>query len=236
MITIDSLTVRYGSVTALDGITMHLTERAVHGVVGAGGAGKSSLLATIYGLVIPESGSITRSGHPLPRRGMAYLEAEPHFYDGLTGRDLLDLTARFHPSSDPESFVRRFGLPVDRPIAAWPAAVRKMLALSVVMMQRKPLLLLDEPFDGLDAAQCRAVRELLAQCRDEGATVLVTSQRPATLATLCDDIRLLDNGRITAEYRRGEYAGATAAWGKTEALEELLRQNGPAPFDKGKIN
>ena len=230
MITIDALTVRYGSLTVLDGLTMHLSERAVHGVVGVDGAGKSSLLRAVYGIITPDSGSVTRAGHPLRRRDMAYLEDEPRFYDGVTGRDLPDLTAHCHPSSDPSSdpapYVRLFALPVDRPIAAWPAGMRKKLALTVALMQRKPLLLLDEPFDGLDAQSLYTVRQLIAQCRDEGSTVLVTSQRLATLEPLCDDIRLLDEGRVTAEYRRGEYARAAGELEKFFARHYLTCYHG----------
>ena len=204
MITIDALTVRYGSLTVLDGLTMHLSERAVHGVVGVDGAGKSSLLRAVYGIITPDSGSVTRAGHPLRRRFRVHC----------------------HPSSDPAPYVRLFALPVDRPIAAWPAGMRKKLALTVALMQRKPLLLLDEPFDGLDAQSLYTVRQLIAQCRDEGSTVLVTSQRLATLEPLCDDIRLLDEGRVTAEYRRGEYARAAGELEKFFARHYLTCYHG----------
>lgn len=229
MITINALTLRYGSTTALDGVTMHLTERAVHGLVGISGAGKSSLLGAVYGVVAPDSGSITRAGHPLRRHDMAYLEAEPRFYEGLTGRDMLDLTAHYLTTYDPEPLVRLFGLPVDRQIATWPDEMKKRLALTLTLMQRKPLLLLDEPFEGLDGECLGAMQELLLERRAEGATLLVASQRLAELEPLADDIRLLDRGRITAEYRRGEYARANGA------LEELLARHFLTPFN-GKIS
>lgn len=148
MITIDSLTVRYGPQTVLDNLTMHLSERSVHGLVGVNGAGKTTLFDTFFGLVTPDSGSITHSGHPLRRSEIAYLESETFFYDGMTGRDLLDLTAHYNPSSDPAPYIRVFGLPVDRPVAGWSAGMKRKLALTVTLMQQKPLLLLDEPFNG----------------------------------------------------------------------------------------
>lgn len=229
MITIDSLTVRYGSLTALDGVTMHLSERAVHGIVGVNGAGKSSLFNALYGFVTPASGSVTRSGHPLRRRDMAYLEGENFFYDGMTGRDMLDLAAHYHPTSDPAPYVRLFALPVDRPIATWSAGMKKKLALTVTLMQRKPVLLLDEPFNGLDMESLYAAQQLILQRRAEGATVLVSSHLLTTLETLCDDIRLLDDGRITAEYRREEYPRAASE------LEEMFHRHYLTHFN-GKIN
>lgn len=229
MITIDSLTVRYGSLTALDGLTMHLTERAVHGLVGVNGAGKTSLFNAIYGFVTPAGGSVTRSGHPLRRRDMAYLESENFFYDGMTGRDMLDLAAHYHPTSDPAPYVGLFALPVDRPVAEWSAGMRKKLALTVTLMQRKPVLLLDEPFNGLDMESLYAAQQLILQRRAEGATILVSSHLLPTLEALCDDIRLIDGGRITAEYRRGEYPRAAGE------LEELFHRHYLTHFN-GKIS
>lgn len=229
MITIDSLTVRYGSLTALDGLTMHLPERAVHGLVGVNGAGKTSLFNALYGFVTPAGGSVTRSGHPLRRREMAYLESENLFYDGMTGRDMLDLTVHYHPTSDPAPYVRLFALPVDRPVAEWSAGMRKKLALTVTLMQRKPVLLLDEPFNGLDMESLCAAQQLILQRRAEGATILVSSHLFSTLEPLCDDIRLLDGGRITAEYRRGEYRRAAGE------LEEMFHRHYLTLFN-GKIS
>ena len=81
MITIDALRVRDRERTPLDGVTMLLTANAVHGIAGEG---RSELLRAVYGLAVPESGSVTSGGHPLRRRDMAYLEAEPRFWPGLT--------------------------------------------------------------------------------------------------------------------------------------------------------
>ena len=238
MITIDSLTVRYGSLTALDGVTMHLAERAVHGVAGASGAGKSSLLNVLYGLVAPDGGAVSRAGHPLRRRDIAYLEGRQRFFEGLTGRDMLDMAARWRTLEDPVDAAREFRLPLDRPIAAWPAQMQRKLALLLVLTQRKPLLLLDEPFRELDTGSGLVVQELLRRRRSEGSTILLTSRELAPLEALCDDIRILDKGRITAEFRPGESTRAAKTPEETDAgkLEELLRLHGLTHFDNGKIN
>ena len=88
MITIDALRICDGERTPLDGVTMLLTANAVHGIAGEG---RSELLRAVYGLAVPESGSVTSGGHPLRRRDMAYLEAEPRFWPGLTAGDCLGL-------------------------------------------------------------------------------------------------------------------------------------------------
>lgn len=219
MITIDALRVRFEDRAVLDGVTMHLAEGQVHALVGVNGAGKTTLLDTLYGLIRPASGSVTRSGRPVRRRDIAYLESELFFYDGMTGRDYLDLTARYHPSVDPAACIRLFGLPADEPVATWSSGLKKKLALAGVLMRRKPLLLLDEPFNGLDIESVYVAQRLILQRSGEGCTVIVTSHILPTIETIADDLRLLDGGRIAAAYRRGEFGRAA------RELEALFRSH-----------
>lgn len=230
MITIDALTVRCGRKTVLDRLTMHLAEGSVHGLAGIDGAGKTTLVETLFGLVHPASGSITRFGRPLRRSQIAYLPAESRFYDGLTGRDLLELTARYHPGSDPEAWIESLALPAERPVDEWPAGMRRKLALAVTLMQRKEIVLLDEPFNGLDMESLCVAQRLILRRQREGATILVTSRLLPTLTPIADDIRLLDAGRIAAAYRRGEYARAE------HELESLVHARSTRPFSDKKIN
>lgn len=208
MITIDALKVRFGEHTVLDSVTMHLAEGRVHALVGINGAGKSTLLNALFGIVRPDSGSVTRSGHPLRRREIAYLESENFFYDGMTGRDYLDLTAHYHPSSDPASYVRLFALPVDKPVSIWSAGMKKKLALTGVLMQQKPVMLLDEPFNGLDMESVYAAQRLILRRGQQGATVIVTSHILPTVTDIADDLWLLDRGRVAAQYRREDFEKA----------------------------
>ena len=224
MITADNLTVRLGRRDILSRLNMHLTEGAIHGIVGINGAGKTTLLRTLYGLLRPTSGSVTRNGRPLNRREMALLETEPAFYEGMTGRDLLDLTAHYHPSSDPEPYLRRFALPADEPVDNWSTGMKRKLALSSVLMQRKEVVLLDEPFNGLDMESLYVTRQLLSRRRAEGATLVVTSHLMEPLAELCDDLFVLDGAAIAARYDRREFPRAV------RELEVIFRRRYEAEF------
>lgn len=97
--------------------------------------------------------------------------------------------------------------------------MKRKLALTVTLMQQKPLLLLDEPFNGLDMESLHAARQLILRRREAGATVIVSSHLLETLSPLCDDIHLLDNGRIATVYRREEYPRAA------NELEELFHRH-----------
>lgn len=224
MITADNLTVRLGRRDILSRLNMHLTEGAIHGIVGINGAGKTTLLRTLYGQLRPTSGSVTRNGRPLNRREMALLETEPAFYEGMTGRDLLDLTAHYHPSSDPEPYLRLFALPADEPVDNWSTGMKRKLALSSVLMQRKEVVLLDEPFNGLDMESLYVTRQLLSRRRAEGATLVVTSHLMEPLAELCDDLFVLDGAAIAARYDRREFPRAV------RELEVIFRRRYEAEF------
>ncbi|WP_302151603.1 ATP-binding cassette domain-containing protein [uncultured Alistipes sp.] len=224
MITADNLTVRLGRRDILSRLNMHLTEGTIHGIVGINGAGKTTLLRTLYGLLRPTSGSVTRNGRPLNRREMALLETEPAFYEGMTGRDLLDLTAHYHPSSDPEPYLRLFALPADEPVDNWSTGMKRKLALSSVLMQRKEVVLLDEPFNGLDMESLYVTRQLLSRRRAEGATLVVTSHLMEPLAELCDDLFVLDGAAIAARYDRREFPRAV------RELEVIFRRRYEAEF------
>ena len=224
MITADNLTVRLGRRDILSRLNMHLTEGAIHGIVGINGAGKTTLLRTLCGMLRPTSGSVTRNGRPLNCREMALLETEPAFYEGMTGRDLLDLTAHYHPSSDPEPYLRLFALPADEPVDNWSTGMKRKLALSSVLMQRKEVVLLDEPFNGLDMESLYVTRQLLSRRRAEGATLVVTSHLMEPLAELCDDLFVLDGAAIAARYDRREFPRAV------RELEVIFRRRYEAEF------
>ena len=212
MITIDALRICDGERTPLDGVTMLLTANAVHGIAGEG---RSELLRAVYGLAVPESGSVTSGGHPLRRRDMAYLEAEPRFWPGLTAGDCLGLVRRYHPASDPApllrrlpAMLRRLPVPLDAEAAALPEAERKRLALILLLMQRKRVLLLDEPFCGLDAESVFVVQQLILQLGCEGRTLLVAADSLALLDGTCDDLYVLGGGGVRGRYEHYEFARA----------------------------
>lgn len=202
MITIDAL--RIGEGVPPVGVTMHLPANAVHGIAGEG---RSALLKAVYGLVAPETGSVTSGGYPLRRGDMAYLEAEPRFWAGLTVRDCLDLVQRYNPGSNPAALLKRLPVPPDAEAAALPAAERKRLALVLLLMRRKRVLLLDEPFRGLDVESAFTLRQIILQLGSEGRTVLVAAPL-AELDGICDDFYVLAGETVRGRYEHYEFARA----------------------------
>lgn len=204
MISIDALRIRDRERTLLDGVTMHLPANAVHGIAGEG---RGTLLQAVYGLVTPESGRITSAGHPLRRGDAAYLEAEPRCWPGLTARDHIELVRRYNPGANPAAMLRRFPVPLDAEAAGLPEAGRKRLALILLLMHPKRVLLLDEPFRGLDIESAFTLRQLILQLGTEGRTVLVAAPL-AELDGICDDLYILGDGVVRGRYEHYEFARA----------------------------
>ena len=217
MITIDALRVCEGQLTPLDGMTMHLTANAVHGVVGDG---RGALLRAVYGFTTPESGSITSGGHPLRRQDMAFLTANPHFWPGLTARDCIELIRHYDPAADPAKLLRRLPVSPDLEAASLPPAERKRLALVLVLMQRKPILLLDEPFRDLDAESRFALQELILRLGAEKRTLLIASEAFAPLDGICDDLYALRDGRVGRRYEHYEFDRAARELGAAPEIPE----------------
>ena len=201
MITIDALQIRDGKQTLLDGVTMHLSRSAVHGLAGQG---RSALLQAIYGRLQPSGGTISEAGHPLPQQQMAFLEADPHFWSGLTARDCIGLIRYFDRSVNPEALLRRFPVPLDAQAATLQPQERKHLGIVLTLMRGKRIVLLDEPFRGLTPERIFVMQQLLLHLGTEGRTVILTSAQIVPLEGVCDDLYLLGGGVVRARYEHYE--------------------------------
>lgn len=217
MITIDALRVNAHGQNALDGVTMHLTTGAVHGIAGEG---RSALLRAVYGLLTPEAGSITSAGHPLRRRDMAYLEAVPQFLPGLTARDCIALVRHYDPDADPEPLLRRLPVTLDRKAAELPPEEQKRLGLVLTLMRRKPIVLLDEPFRGLGVESLFNLQQLILRLGAEGRTLLVASETITPLDGIADDLYVLGGGVVRNRYEHYEFDRAARETGLVTGFSE----------------
>lgn len=195
MITIDNLSVSYcAGEYVLDSLSLDLARQAIHGIVGLNGAGKTTLFDTLFGLKRAQQGTVSYNGRALTKKDVAYLPAENFFYSNITGAEYVSL---FHgPSFDVEAWNAIFGLPLNRLIDEYSTGMKKKLALLGIIKQDKPVLILDEPFNGLDMEMSRIVHLILLRWKAAGKTIIVSSHILESLTGLCDYIHYLQNGRI----------------------------------------
>lgn len=195
MITIKDLNFSYNSNSkVLESLCLSLTENKIHGIVGLNGSGKTTLLNAIYGLIKVDSGVISCEGKNITKKDMSFLVTENFFYSNITGREYLSLFK--NQMFDSDKWNGLFSLPLDQIIDGYSTGMKKKLALLGILKQDKPIMILDEPFNGLDIETCRIIRSILLRLKDKGKTIIITSHIIETLTNLCDYIHFLENKTI----------------------------------------
>lgn len=206
MLTIRNLQVEYKMKDPiLKGIDLTMEQGKIHGLVGLNGAGKTTLLNTLYGYIRPLDGSILYDGTILKRRDIAYLEAENYFYPYMTGREYLNLFPEGRNRFEIDSWQKIFCLPLDDITENYSTGMKKKLALLGALKPDKPILILDEPFNGLDLESAHILTLILQQLREKDKTVLVTSHVFETLTSCCDYIHHISNGMIEHSYPKEQF-------------------------------
>ena len=194
MLEITNLRAGYPGKTVLQGTDMQIPDGALHGLVGRNGAGKTTLLQTLFSLIKPESGTLSWCNHLLHRRHVGYLETDPFFYSGITAREHLSLFGK--TAFDDDAWAGLLQLPLDDLVEHFSTGMRKKLALLTLIKTEKPLLLLDEPFNGLDLESQYLLRDILLRLKKQGKTMLVTSHILESLIPVCDAIHFLAEGKV----------------------------------------
>jgi ABC-2 type transport system ATP-binding protein len=205
----------FGTMQALDDLSFDIEAGSITGFLGANGAGKSTTLRILLGLVSADAGTATINGYdyphlpePLHQVG-AVLEADS-FHPGRTARNHLRIQA-MAASADPSriddvlDLVELAGA-ADRRIGGFSLGMRQRLALATALLPDPSLLILDEPANGLDPEGVRWLRDMLRGFANEGGTVLVSSHILAEVANTVDAVVIIDHGRLV---RQGALAELT---------------------------
>ncbi|MDQ0402910.1 ATP-binding cassette domain-containing protein [Streptomyces sp. NPDC000349] len=246
----EGLEKRFGEVRALRGLDLAVAEGTVCGLLGPNGAGKTTAVRLLTTLLRPDAGSARIAGHDLVREAAAVrhrigVTGQYASVDGdLTGRQNLRLFARLHRVRDAAArtgeLLDRFGLTeaADRPASTLSGGMRRRLDLAASLVRRPDVLFLDEPTTGLDPAGRNGIWEAVRALKEDGTTVLLTTQYLEEADRLADDIALVDRGRIAhtgspAELKAlvGAYAEAVVADADamTRAAGVLDRLTGTEP-------
>lgn len=195
MITISNLTISYNKdEKVIENLNLSLEDNLIHGIVGLNGAGKTTLLNTLYGLKKPDTGTIQFDNIVINKKSVAYLVTENFFYSNITGKEYLSLFK--NNEFDIDRWNKLFNLPLNKIIDGYSTGMKKKLALLGVLKQNKPLMILDEPFNGLDIETCRIIRMILLRLKERNKTIIVTSHIIETLTNLCDFIHYLEAGQV----------------------------------------
>src|SRR5688500_14966980 len=229
MIEIRDLTKRYGDFTAVDRLTLDAAAGEIFGFLGPNGAGKTTTIRIMAGLSLPTAGTVRIAGIDVveePVRAKAsvgYVPDRPYLYEKLTGRELLHFVADLYRKPwevcEPRAveLLRYFDLGdwIDARIENLSHGMKQKLVLVSALVHDPAVLVIDEPMVGLDALAQRQVKVLFRRLADEGKTVLLTTHTLSVAEAVCDQIAIINRGRIVA-------TGTTAELKKDVALEDAF--------------
>ena len=208
MIELRNVTRWYGNVVAVNDITMTIGP-GVTGLLGPNGAGKSTVLHLIAGFLAPSRGELTVGGVPSWRnpdiyRTVGLVPEHDSVYAFLTGEEFVRATARLHELADPDAAARRAIAIVDmaqaqgRKISTYSKGMRQRIKVAAALVHDPQVLLLDEPFNGMDPRQRLHMMDLLTQLGAEGRTILLSSHILEEVEQLAGTIQVIVSGRLAA--------------------------------------
>ncbi|MCQ2451726.1 MAG: ABC transporter ATP-binding protein [Oscillospiraceae bacterium] len=210
LIELEHVWMNFGETTVLQDVCRTFEKGKIHGIVGNNGSGKTVMMKCICGFLRPTKGRITvnslRIGKDVdfpPALGL--IIETPGFLPGLTGLKNLELLASLNKKADREAIryaIERVGLNPDlrQPVGKYSLGMRQRLGIAQAIMEDPSLLVLDEPFNGLDKNAVQTMRDLVDDLRRQGKTILLASHNQQDIDELCDTVCEMDAG-VLAEIR-----------------------------------
>jgi len=213
MLEIRELTKRYHGTVALDRVSFSARPFEVTGYLGPNGSGKSTTVKILTGLIDSTGGGVYYKGEDVRgnmldfKRRIGYVPEEPHLYTYLTGSEYLELSGQLRGLPDKrlmpkiEGFLRLFGLWGDRytPLSAYSKGMRQKVLLAAALLHDPEIVILDEPFSGLDVNSALVLRRLIQDLAAAGKIVLYSSHALEVVEKVCARVVILHKGRVVAD-------------------------------------
>lgn len=208
-----NVTKRYVGTLAVDRVSFEARAGEVTGYLGPNGSGKSTTMKMITGLIEPTTGEIRFDGRLVRedllsfKRRLGYVPEEPYLYAHLSGIEYLIMVAQLRNLPEKVSLgridglLRLLGLHSDRhsPISAYSKGMRQKVLLSAALLHNPDLVLLDEPFSGLDVSTSLVLRSLIQELAARGKVVLFSSHELETVERVCSHVVILHRGKVVAD-------------------------------------
>jgi ABC-2 type transport system ATP-binding protein len=213
MLELRNVTKRFASIPAVDSVSFSARAGEVTGYLGPNGSGKSTTMKMITGLIEMTSGEILFDGQRIQRdliaykQRMGYVPEEPHLYQHLTGLEYLVMVGQLRglaPKRTREridGLLRLLSLHEYRysPISSYSKGMRQKVLLTAALLHNPDLMLLDEPFSGLDVASAQVMRSLIQELAARGKVVLFSSHELETVERVCSHVVILHRAKVVAD-------------------------------------
>ena len=229
MLRIEHLTKRYGDKRAVDDLSLHIRPGEIYGFIGHNGAGKTTTIKSCVGILKFDEGDIFIDGIPLRedpiecKRRIAYIPDNPDLYEFLSGVKYLNFVADIYriPRAEREERIRTYagqlGLTgnLAQPIRSYSHGMKQKLAIISALIRAPRLMVLDEPFVGLDPKAAHLVKGLMRELCDRGGAVFFSTHVLEVAEKLCDSIAIIKEGRLVV-------SGPTAQVRGNASLEQVF--------------
>ena len=229
MLKIEHLTKAYGEKKAVDDLNLHIAPSEIYGFIGHNGAGKTTTLKSVVGILQFDAGEITIDGisikeNPLEcKRRFAYIPDNPDLYDYMTGIKYLNFIADIFGvgANERQARIRKyadaFELTDDlaQPIAAYSHGMKQKLAIIAAWLHEPKLILMDEPFVGLDPKASHLLKEMMREVCDEGGAIFFSTHVLEVAEKLCDKVAIIKGGKLIRSGTMEEVKG-------DDSLEEVF--------------
>ncbi|MBQ4384050.1 MAG: ABC transporter ATP-binding protein [Firmicutes bacterium] len=221
MLRIEHLTKTFGDKKAVDDLSLHIAPGEIYGFIGHNGAGKTTTLRSAVGIQRFDSGEIYINGSSIKqdplacKRQMAYIPDNPDLYEFMTGIQYLNFIADIFGVSaeDRQTRIReyadRFSLTADlaQPVAAYSHGMKQKLAIISAWIHAPKLIMMDEPFVGLDPSAAFLLKEMMRELCDQGGAIFFSTHVLEVAEKLCDKIAIIKEGRLIRSGTMDEVKG-----------------------------
>jgi ABC-2 type transport system ATP-binding protein len=233
-IALENVTKAYDSVTAVNAVNLRIKQGSVVGLLGPNGAGKTTTIRMIMNILVPDEGSIRVLEKPVSdesRDWIGYLPEERGLYPRMKVRPLIVFLAALHGLTEQEADKRAREWLARFELSEW--SEKKMIDLSKGMQQKvqfitavihkPPIVILDEPFSGLDPVNAATIKDVMLEMRDQGSTIILSTHRMEQVERMCDSICLINHGTNVLD---GELRAIKQSYGKNTAHIEFTGPDG----------
>ncbi len=234
MIKLERLTKRYGKLTAVDHLDLHIPRGELFGFLGPNGAGKTTTLRMIAGILRPSEGRVWIGGDDLMQEPMSakqrlgFIPDRPYVYEKLTGAEFLRFVAGLYGQDGDmverriEELLELFELTAwkNELVEAYSHGMRQKLIISSALIHRPECIVVDEPMVGLDPKGARLLKDIFREFVDRGGTVLMSTHTLEVAEAVCDRIAIIQAGQVIASGSMAELREHAASG--SASLEELF--------------
>ena len=221
MLTINNLTKRYGNKTAVDNLTIHIAPGEIFGFIGHNGAGKTTTIKAACGIIDFDEGEILVDGvsiktNPIEcKKKFAYIPDNPDLYDFLSGIKYLNFVADIYgiPKSERNELIKKhadmFELTssLAEPISNYSHGMKQKLAIISALIRKPKLMILDEPFVGLDPKASHTLKELMAEICKNGGAIFFSTHVLEVAEKLCTKVAIIKDGNLVVSGNTSDVIG-----------------------------